>query len=128
MQRLIEADAAKQIGAGPHERASTRTMYRNGYRERILDTGRDAWNCRPPSCARAVSSRPCSSRDDASIESCWRWSRRPTCSASAPRKVDDLMAGLGGCSISCSEVGRICALLDEELAEFRERPLDELYP
>src|ERR1019366_5991768 len=39
MQRLIEAEAATQIGAGPHERASTRTTYRNGYRERILDTG-----------------------------------------------------------------------------------------
>ena len=39
MPRLIEAEAAMQIGAGPHERASTRTTYRNGYRERILDTG-----------------------------------------------------------------------------------------
>ena len=39
MQQLIEAEAATQIGAGPHERASTRTTYRNGYRERILDTG-----------------------------------------------------------------------------------------
>jgi transposase-like protein len=44
------------------------------------------------------------------------------------RKVDDLMAALGGCSISRSEVSRICVLLDEELAEFRERPLDEPYP
>jgi hypothetical protein len=32
MQRLIEAEAATQIGAGPHERASTRTLYRYGYR------------------------------------------------------------------------------------------------
>jgi transposase-like protein len=38
------------------------------------------------------------------------------------------MAALGGCSISRSEVSRICALLDEELAEFRDRPLDEPYP
>jgi putative transposase len=44
------------------------------------------------------------------------------------RKVDDLMAALGGCSVSRSEVSRICALLDEELAEFRDRPLDEPYP
>jgi putative transposase len=39
MQRLIDAEAAAHIGAGPHERASTRTTYRNGNRERILDTG-----------------------------------------------------------------------------------------
>jgi putative transposase len=39
MQRLIDAKPAAHIGAGPHERASTRTTYRNGHRERILDTG-----------------------------------------------------------------------------------------
>ncbi len=41
------------------------------------------------------------------------------------RKVDDLVAALGGCSISKSEVSRICAELDEELTAFRERPLDD---
>jgi putative transposase len=39
MQRLIDAEAAAHIGAAPHERALTRTTYRNGHRERILDTG-----------------------------------------------------------------------------------------
>lgn len=39
MQRLIEAEAAAHIGAAPHERTATRTTHRNGYRERILDTG-----------------------------------------------------------------------------------------
>jgi putative transposase len=45
------------------------------------------------------------------------------------RKVDDLVAALGGCHVSKSEVSRICAELDEELAAFRERPLDDAaYP
>jgi putative transposase len=44
------------------------------------------------------------------------------------RKVDDLMAALGGCSVSRSEVSRICVQLDEELAEFRDGPLDEPHP
>jgi transposase-like protein len=39
------------------------------------------------------------------------------------RKVDTLREALGGCQVSKSEVSRICALLDEELAAFRERPL-----
>ena len=47
---------------------------------------------------------------------------------SNPCSVDDLMAALGGCSISRSEVSRVCAQLDEELAQFRDRALDELYP
>ena len=41
------------------------------------------------------------------------------------RKVDDLVAAMGGCHISKSEVSRICGELDSELALFRERPLDD---
>ena len=59
MQRLIEAEAATQIGAGPHERASTRTTYRNGYRERILDTGSGRLELQIPKLRSGSSSRPC---------------------------------------------------------------------
>lgn len=42
------------------------------------------------------------------------------------RKVDDLVKALGAdTGISKSEVSRICAGLDEEVAEFRGRPLDQ---
>jgi hypothetical protein len=45
------------------------------------------------------------------------------------RKVDDLVAAMGGCHVSKSEVSRICSELDLELALFRERPLDDAqYP
>jgi transposase-like protein len=41
------------------------------------------------------------------------------------RKVDDLVAAMGGCHVSKSEVSRICS----ELALFRDRPLDDAqYP
>jgi transposase-like protein len=43
------------------------------------------------------------------------------------RKVDDLVKALGAASgISKSEVSRICAALDKELEEFRNRPLDHV--
>ena len=42
------------------------------------------------------------------------------------RKVDDLVKALGAdTGISKSEVSRICAGLDEDVAEFRQRPLGE---
>lgn len=46
------------------------------------------------------------------------------------RKVDDLVKALGADSgISKSEVSRICTDLDEDVAEFRERRLDDTsYP
>jgi putative transposase len=41
------------------------------------------------------------------------------------RRVDDLVVALGGTGISKSEVSRICAQLDDDVAAWRARPLDE---
>jgi transposase-like protein len=38
LQILMEADVDGLIGAGRHERSGDRTTWRNGYRERTLDT------------------------------------------------------------------------------------------
>ena len=38
VQLLMETDVEGVIGAGPHERSGERTTYRNGYRNRTLDT------------------------------------------------------------------------------------------
>ena len=42
------------------------------------------------------------------------------------RRVDDLVVAMGGTGISKSEVSRICAQLDEDVAAWRSRPLDEI--
>ncbi|WP_432504478.1 transposase, partial [Kineococcus arenarius] len=38
LQALIEAEAETHVGAGRHERASTRTTQRNGSREKLVAT------------------------------------------------------------------------------------------
>ena len=38
VQLLMETDVDGLIGAGRHERTGERTTYRNGYRDRVLDT------------------------------------------------------------------------------------------
>ena len=38
LQMLMEADVEGLIGAGRHERSAERLNYRNGYRDRTLDT------------------------------------------------------------------------------------------
>jgi transposase-like protein len=128
MQRLIEAEAAAHIGAAPHERASTRSTYRNGHRERILDTGSGRLELQIPKL-RSGSFFPSLLEPRRRIDrALLAVVQEAYVLGISTRKVDDLMAALGGCSISRSEVSRICARLDEELAEFRDRPLDEPYP
>ena len=58
LQILMEADVEGLIGAGRHERSAARLNYRNGYRERSLDTRLGSLQLRIPSCARVLISRP----------------------------------------------------------------------
>jgi putative transposase len=39
--------------------------------------------------------------------------------------VDDLVAAMGGRQVPQSQVSRICSELEQELALFRQRPLDD---
>lgn len=48
LQLLMEADVEGLIGAGRHERADNRTTWRNGYRERSLDTRLGTLNLKVP--------------------------------------------------------------------------------
>ena len=48
VQLLMETDVERVIGAGRHERTGDRTTYRNGYRERTLDTRLGALQLRIP--------------------------------------------------------------------------------
>ncbi len=48
MQLLMETDVEGVIGAGRHERTGDRTTYRNGYRDRTLETRLGALQLRIP--------------------------------------------------------------------------------
>jgi transposase-like protein len=54
LQLLMESDVEGLIGAG---RSGERTTYRNGYRDRTLDTGSARCSCASRSCGRAATSR-----------------------------------------------------------------------
>lgn len=48
LQLIMESDVDGLIGAGRHERSGERTSWRNGYRERALDTSLGTLNLRVP--------------------------------------------------------------------------------
>lgn len=72
LQILMEADVEGLIGAGRHERTGDRLNYRNGYRERSLDTRLGSLQLRIPKLARAPTSRRFWSRARSPRR---RWSR-----------------------------------------------------
>jgi transposase-like protein len=124
LQALIDTEAAQQIGAGRYERSASRTTHRNGGRARLLSTKAGDVELRIPKL-REGSFFP------ALLEPRRRIDRallavvmEAYVHGTSTRKVDDLVKALGVDSgISKSEVSRICAELDHEVAAFRSRSL-----
>jgi putative transposase len=126
LQALIDAEATAQIGAGPHERTETRTTQRNGTRDKLVATTTGDLTVKIPKL-RTGSFFPSllapRRRIDVALHAVVM---QAWVEGVSTRKVDDLVAALGVESgISKSEVSRICAGLDGEVAAWRARPLDE---
>jgi transposase-like protein len=125
MQHLIDVQAAVAIGADRYERTEERLDRRNGSRPRTLDTKGGRLELSIPKL-RQGSFYPSLLEPRRRVDrALLAVIQEAYVHGVSTRKVDDLVAALGGCSISKSEVSRICALLDEELSAFRERSLAE---
>ena len=62
LQLLMETDVEGLIGVGRHERSPDRLNYRNGYRDRTLDTRLGTLALRVPKLRQGSTSRPSWSR------------------------------------------------------------------
>lgn len=124
-QALVDAEATAAIGAAPHERTEDRTAHRNGARPKTVSTTAGDLSVKIPRL-----------RTGSFFPSLLEPRRRVDVALHAvvmeayvhgvsTRKVDDLVAALGvDTGISKSEVSRICAGLDEQVAAYDSRPLD----
>jgi len=125
MQELVDAEATDHIGAGPHERSEARTTQRNGTRDKTITTTAGDLTVKIPK-VRTGSFFPAllapRRRIDVALHAVVM---QAYVEGVSTRRVDDLVVALGGTGISKSEVSRICAKLDAEVAAWRSRPLDE---
>ena len=128
-QGVMEAEVTELTGVPKGERAPDRRLTsRNGYRERRWDTRAGTIELAIPRV-----------RDGSYFPSLLEPRRRAERALLAvvqeayvlgvsTRRVDDLVQSLGITGMGRSEVSRICAALDAEVATFRNRPLAEAYP
>jgi transposase-like protein len=130
IEELMEAEVTERLGAGPHERTPDRTGQRNGHRPRLFDSRAGALELAIPKL------RTGSYFPDWLVEPRRRAERALVAHIQvayvkgvSTRKVDDLVQAMGATGVSKSEVSRLVAELDTDLAAFRERRLDEIrYP
>ena len=128
LQLLMEADAEGLIGAGRHERSAERLNYRNGYRDRTLDTRLGSLQLRIPKLRQGsyfpafLEPRKVSERAlVAVIQEAW-------IGGVSTRRVDDLAQAMGLSGISKSTVSKLCKDIDERVNGFLDRPLEGEWP
>ena len=129
-QALIEAELTAVIGAGPHERTETRLAQRNGHRPRTLTTTAGDLELRIPKLRIGSFFPSLLERRRRVDQALFAVVMEAYLHGVSTRKVDDLVKALGAdTGISKSEVSRICADLDAEVASFRDRSLaDAVFP
>jgi putative transposase len=129
-QELIDAEATAFIGAGPFERTADRTTHRNGSRPRTLSTTAGDLELSIPKLRQGSFFPALLERRRRVDQALFAVVMEAYLHGVSTRKVDDLVKALGAeTGISKSEVSRICAGLDEEIAVFRDRTLAALdYP
>mgnify|MGYP001016219394 CR=1 FL=1 len=125
-QQVMEEELTRHLGAQRHERTQQRTGHRNGYKARGLNTRVGALELQIP---QARGTEPYSPLFFAK----WQRSERALLVACAEmyfmgvstRKVKDVLEKMSGFEVSASTVSCVAQELDERLAEFRQRRLDE---
>jgi putative transposase len=125
-QALIEAELTAVIGAGPHERTPERVAQRNGHRPKTITTTAGDLELRIPKLRSGSFFPSLLERRRRVDQSLFAVIMEAYLHGTSTRKVDDLVKALGADSgISKSEVSRICAELDVEVAAFRDRSLSQ---
>jgi putative transposase len=125
-QALIEAELTAVIGAAPNERTEARLGLRNGHRPKTLSTVAGDLELRIPKLRAGSFFPSLLERRRRVDQSLFAVIMEAYLHGTSTGKVDDLVKALGvDTGISKSEVSRICAELDVEVAAFRDRSLAE---
>jgi transposase-like protein len=128
LQMLMEADVEGLIGAGRYERTGERLNWRNGYRERTLDTRLGPVQLRVPKLRQGSYFPPFLEPRKVSEKALVAVIQEAWVGGVSTRRVDELVQAMGLSGISKSTVSKLCKDIDERVTGFLERPLEGEWP
>ena len=128
LQLLMEADVDGLIGAGRYERSGERTTWRNGFRDRSLDTRLGKLQLRIPKLRQGNYFPPFLEARKNSEKALVAVIQEAWIGGVSTRRVDDLVQAMGLAGISKSQVSKLCKEIDERVHAFLDRPLAGEWP
>src|SRR5437660_2717321 len=123
LQLLVESDVEGLIGAGRYERSAERLTYRDGFRERALDTRLGTLQLRVPKLRQGSYFPPFLEPRKVSEKALVAVIQEAWIGGVSTRRVDDLVQAMGLSGISKSTVSKLCKDIDERVGAFLDRPL-----
>jgi putative transposase len=118
LQILMEADVEGLIGAGRHERTGERLNYRNGYRDRNLDTRLGSLQLRIPKLRQGSYFPPFLEPRKTAEKALVMVIQEAWIGGVSTRRVDELVQAMGLTGISKSQVSKLCKDIDERVNAF----------
>jgi putative transposase len=128
LQILMEADVEGLIGAGRHERTGDRLNYRNGYRDRSLDTRLGSLSLRIPKLRQGSYFPPFLEPRKTAEKALVTVIQEAWIGGVSTRRVDELVQAMGLSGISKSQVSKLCKDIDERVNAFLDRPIEGEWP
>ena len=128
LQILMEADVEGLVGAGRHERSPERLNYRNGYRDRVLDTRLGSLQLRVPKLRQGSYFPPFLEPRKTSEKALVAVIQEAWIGGVPTRRVEDLVQAMGPGGIGKSTVSKLCKEIDERVNAFLDRPLEGEWP
>ncbi len=108
LRLLMEADVEGLIGAGRYERSGERLNWRNGYRDRTLDTRLGPMQLRIPKLRQGSYFPPFLEPRKTSEKALVAVIQEAWIGGVSTRRVDDLVQAMGLTGISRSTVSKLC--------------------
>lgn len=128
LQRLMDLEVTSKTGAPYYTRDEERKTYRNGYRERLLDTRLGTLNLQIPKLREGSYFPGFLESYKRSEKALIAVIQEAYIQGISTRKMDDLVKALGMEGISKSQVSSLCKDIDIRVKDFLERPIEGSYP
>jgi transposase-like protein len=126
MNEAMKLERTEVLGAAPYERSTSRRGYANGFKPKTVNSRLGRLELRVPQ-TRGVEFYPSAlERGERSERALKLAVAEMYVQGVSTRKVAEITEELCGLDVSSSQVSRAAQLLDEELAAWRERPLEQV--
>lgn len=128
LNQILQAESTAQLHAAPYDRTEGRTDYRNGTRERALNTRIGRITLKVPRHREQPFKTMIYENYSRSEQALIASMAEMVVNGVSTRKVSKVMETLCGTNYSKSTVSELCRELDSSVQEFRNRPLNGQYP